>query len=75
LLALADAAAERAQGKILSPPFARITDLPRAQVDVDQHRAAIAAIVALRREVRVDVVAARDITTEMPLAVAFVVRR
>ncbi len=74
LLRLADDAADKAAGKILSPPFARITEPPQAQVDIDQHRAAIAGIVALRREVRVDVVARGDLTTDMSLAVTFALR-
>ncbi len=73
LLRLADDAADKALGKILSPPFARITEPPQAQVDIDQHRAAIAQIAALRREVRVDVVARGDISTDMSLAVTFAV--
>jgi uncharacterized protein (DUF3084 family) len=72
LLHLADAAAEKAQGRLLAPPFARIGELPQAQVDIDRHRAAITQIVALRREVRVDVVAQRDTMTDMSLAVSFV---
>jgi uncharacterized protein (DUF3084 family) len=75
LLGLADAAADRATGRLLSPPFARITDPPRAQVDVDDQRLAVAAITAAGRETRVQVVAARDITTEMPLVVRYVVAR
>ncbi len=74
LLRLADDAADKAVGKIISPPFARITEPPQAQVDIDQHRAAIAGIVALRREVRVDVVARGNITTDMSLAVTFALR-
>ncbi len=74
LLRLADDAADKAVGKIIAPPFARITEPPQAQVDIDQHRAAIAGIVALRREVRVDVVARGDITTDMSLAVTFALR-
>lgn len=73
LLALMDAAAERAQGKLLSPPFARVTDPPRAQIDFDQHRAAVGEIVKRGGEVRVQVVARQDITTEMMLAVGFVI--
>ncbi|MDR7485851.1 MAG: DUF3084 domain-containing protein [Armatimonadota bacterium] len=75
LLALVDAAAERAQGRLLSPPFARVTETPRGQLDVDHHRAAIAEIMAIGREVRVDATAQRDITTEMPLVVRFVIHR
>ncbi|MDR7419947.1 MAG: DUF3084 domain-containing protein [Armatimonadota bacterium] len=73
LLRLIDEAAERSIGKLLSPPFDRVTLPPRAQVDVDVQRAAVSEIVARRREVRVQVVAARDITTEMPLVVRIVV--
>ncbi len=69
LLALIDAASDRATGSLLSPPFTRVTDPPRGQIDVDVHRAAVAQIAELRREVRVQVVAARDIMTEMPLVV------
>lgn len=75
LLALVDAAAERAQGKLLSPPFARVTDPPRAQIDIDQHRAAIGEVVKRGGEVRVQVVAQQDITTDMLLAVGFVIPR
>jgi hypothetical protein len=71
LLGLIDAAAERAQGKLLSPAFARVTDPPRGQIDIDLHRAAVSEITTRRREVRVRVVTARDITTEMPLVVRF----
>lgn len=73
LLAMADAAAEAAQGRLLSPSFARISDPPQAQVDVDDHRRAVADIVNRRREVRVQVIARRDITTDSPLGVGFVV--
>jgi uncharacterized protein (DUF3084 family) len=75
LLGLADAVADRATGRLLSPPFARITDPPRGQVDVDDQRAAVAAVVAVGREVRVQVIAARDIHTEMPLVVRYAVIR
>lgn len=75
LLALVDEAAARTQDRLLSPPFARITDPPRGQVDVDQHRRAVTEIVALRREVTVDLVAPQDIFTDMPPVVTFVVRR
>jgi hypothetical protein len=75
LLGFADAAADRATGRLLSPPFARVTDPPRGQVDVDDHRAAVAAIAAAGRAVRVRVIAARDITTEMPLVIRYAVIR
>ncbi len=73
LLGLADAAADAAQGRLLSPPLARSSDPPQAQVDIDDHRRAVTEIVALRREVRVQVVTRGDITTESPLGVSFVV--
>lgn len=74
LLALVDAAAEQAQAKLLSPPFARITDLPRGQIDGDEHRATVTRIAGLRREVRVQVLARGNIMTDSPLAVTFVLR-
>jgi uncharacterized protein (DUF3084 family) len=73
LLGLIDAAADRALGKLLSPPFARVTEPPRGQIDIDLQRAAVNEIVRRRGEVRVQVIAARDITTEMPLVVRFAV--
>jgi hypothetical protein len=72
LLGLIDAAADRSVGKLLSPPFDRVTVPPRGQIDIDLQRAAVSEIVARGRERRVQVVAARDITTEMPLVVRFV---
>lgn len=72
LLALVDAAAERAQGKLLSPPFGLVTEPPRGQLDIDMQRAAVTEIVRRRAEVRVQVVSLRDLYTEMPLAVRFV---
>ena len=74
LLRLADTATEGAQTKLLSPPFARITDPPQVQVDIDQHRQAISEIVSRGREAQIRVVAQRDITTEAPLVVTFDVR-
>jgi hypothetical protein len=72
LLRLIDAAADAAQGKLLSPAFDRVTDPPRGQIDIDVQRAAVTEIVNRHREVRIQVVAARDLTTEMPLVVRFV---
>jgi len=74
LFALVDAAAERAQAKILSPPFARITELPRGQVDVDEHRAAVMQIAERRGEVRVQVLALGNVMTDSPLAVTFALK-
>jgi hypothetical protein len=75
LLGLADEVADRAKNILMSPPFARTTEPPRAQVDVDDHRAAIAAIVARNQGVRVDIVAGRDLLVDSPLVVRFVVAR
>jgi uncharacterized protein (DUF3084 family) len=73
LLALADAAADAALGRLLSPPFARTSDPPQAQVDIDDHRRAVSQIVAVGREIRVQVVARRDVSTDSPLAVTFTI--
>lgn len=74
LLALVDAASQRAEGRILSPPSARISDLPTAQLNIDQHRSAVLEVSRAGKPVRVDVTALADITPEMPLAVTFVVK-
>lgn len=74
LLALVDRVSEGAASRLLSPPFARITDPPSTQVDVDEHRRAVAEILRRGGEVRVDVVVRRDVTTEMPLVVGFALR-
>lgn len=71
LLGLIDAAAERAQGRLLSPAFAQVTEPPRGQLDIDVQRAAVTEIVRRRAEVRVRVVTLHDIYTEMPLGVRF----
>lgn len=77
LLGLADKAAEGAgvSARLLSPPFARITDPAQVQVDVDDHRRAIGEIQARGRLVDLQVVAARDITSEASLIVSFVIQR
>lgn len=71
LLALIDAAAERAQGKLLSPASALVTEPPRGQIDIDVQRAAVSEIVRRQTEVRVQVVALSDLYTEMALVVRF----
>jgi hypothetical protein len=50
-----------------------VTAVPVAQVPVDIHRATVDRIQQLRKQVRVQIVASRDITTVGPLAVSFVV--
>lgn len=75
LLGLADKSGDGASARLLSPPFARITDVPLVQVDIDEHRRAIGEIIARGRDVVVQVIAGRDITTELPLSVSFAVQR
>ncbi len=74
LFALVDAAAEQAQAKVLSPPFARITELPRGQIDADDHRATITRIAGQHREVRVAVLARANIMTDSQLTVTFALK-
>jgi hypothetical protein len=74
LLALADQSARQARGQVLPPPFTLVTAAPVAQVPIDVHRATIDRIHLLGKQVRVRVVASRDITTVGPLAVSFVVQ-
>ncbi len=73
LLRLADESARLARGRVLPPPFTLVTVAPVAQVPIDDHRATVARIQQIGKAVRVQVVAARDITTVGPLAVSFVV--
>src|SRR5712692_8488448 len=73
LLRLADQSARQARGQVLPPPFTLVTSAPVAQVPVDVHRATVDRIQQLRKQVRVQIVASRDITTVGPLAVSFVV--
>jgi len=75
LLRLADEAARRARGQVLAPPGTIVTSPPNAVIDVDDHRDAVARIVAMHRPVTVRVVAGQDIYTTGPLAVAFLVVR
>lgn len=77
LLGLADKAADTAgvSARLLSPPFARITDPPQVQVDIDDHRRVIREIQARGRLVDLQVVTGRDITTENSLIVSFVIQR
>ncbi len=72
LFALVDSVTEGAQALLLSRQFSRITDPPQVQIDADELRRAVTAIVARGRETQVSVVVQRDTTTESPLVVAFV---
>ena len=73
LLRLADQSALQARGKVLPPPFTVVTTAPVAQVSFEVHREAVYRIQQLNKQVRVRVVASRDITTVGPLVVSFVV--
>lgn len=73
LLRLADEAARRARGKVLSPPFTIISALPPALVDIDNQRAVITRLQRLGRTSPVVVVAAQDTSTIGPLVVNFAV--
>lgn len=75
LFRLADEAAGKARGKVLSPPFTIITSPPSAVVDIDNHRLAVRQLEQLRRSAQVQVVAAVDVRTVGPLTVRFVVIR
>jgi uncharacterized protein (DUF3084 family) len=72
LLRLADQSA-RSAGGVLPPPFTLVTAPPTAQVDIDDHRAAVTRVQQTGRPIRVRVVAGRDIYTVGPLAVSFTV--
>jgi len=75
LLRLADEAARQSRGQVLASPGTIVTAPPNAVIDVDDHRDAVARLVQLRRSVTVRVVAAQDIYTTGPLAVAFSIVR
>ena len=73
LLRLADQSALLARGRVLPPPFTIVTASPAAQVDIDEHRAAVARIERAGRQVFIRVVAVRDVYTVGPLSVSFTV--
>lgn len=72
LFALVDSVTEGAQAKLLSRPFSRITDPPQVQIDADDLRRAVTAIVARGRETQVSIVVRGDTATEASLVVVFV---
>lgn len=74
LLRLADQSALLARGRVLPPPFTLVTASPAAQVDIDEHRAAVARIQRAGRQVLVQIVATRDVYTVGPLSVRFALR-
>ena len=75
LLRLADQAARRARGRVLPPPFTLVGAAPAAQLDIDDHRTAVARIRQAGGPVAVQVVALRDIYTVGPLLVRYEVGR
>jgi uncharacterized protein (DUF3084 family) len=75
LLRLADQAARLARGKVLPPPFTLVGAAPAAQLDIDDHRAAVARVLQARGPVLVRVVAQRDVYTVGPLLVAYALGR
>ncbi len=71
LIELIDRATATARREILSPPFARITEPPQLEADIDAARRVVEAISKTKRQVRVDVVTARDVHTTGPVIVDF----
>ncbi|MGH2403235.1 MAG: DUF3084 domain-containing protein [bacterium] len=71
LFALVDSVTEGAHARLLSRPFSRITDPPLVQIDAEELRRAVTALVARRRGTEVSVIVQRETTTESPLVVAF----
>lgn len=71
LLELLDRATAAARREVLSPPFARITEAPVLEADIDAARRVVDAISKARRPVRVDVVTDRDAYTIGPVIIDF----
>ena len=71
LLELLDQATSGARREILSAPFARITEPPLLDADVDALRRVVTGIAQARRLVRVDVVVTRDTYTVGPVIIDF----
>jgi len=71
LLDLLDQTAPAARREVLSPPFARVTDPPLVETELDALRRVVSAITQARRPVRVDVVVTQDVYTVGPLRVSF----
>lgn len=71
LLDLLDRATATARREILSPPFARITEPPLLEADIDALRRVVAEIAQARRTVRVEVVVTRDTDTIGPVIIDF----
>lgn len=71
LLELLDRGTDAARREVLSPPFARITEPTQLEADIDDARRVVEAISRTKRQVRVDVVTARDTDTTGPVIVDF----
>ena len=69
VLELVERSAEPARRRMLSPPFARITDPPLVQAAIDDVRRLVAEIDRLGRPVGVEVVVSRDTFTVGPVLV------
>jgi uncharacterized protein (DUF3084 family) len=71
LLEFVDRATPVARRDVISPPFARITEPPLLEVDIDEARRVVDRITRARRAVRVDVVVAQDTYTIGPVRIIF----
>ena len=71
MLDLLDRATSAARREILSAPFARITEPPLLEADIDALRRVVAEIAQARRTVRVEVIVTRDTYTIGPVIVDF----
>ncbi len=71
LLDLLERATATTRREVLSPPFARITEAPPLEADFDAARRVVDALSRAKRQVRVDVVTARDVYTPGPVIVDF----
>ncbi len=71
LLELLERATATARGEVLSPPFARITEPPQLEADIDAVRRLVDRVARAKRQVRVEVITARDVQTTGPVIVDF----
>lgn len=71
LLEFIDRATPVARRDVISPPFARITEPPLLEGDIDEARRVVDRITRARRAVRVDVVVAQDTYTIGPVRIIF----
>ncbi|HEV8339117.1 MAG TPA: DUF3084 domain-containing protein [bacterium] len=71
LLDLLDQATAAARREVLAPPFARITESPQLEANIDAIRRVVDRVARAKRQVRVDAVTARDVQTTGPVIVDF----